>query len=139
MNLFDLKNEVAVVIGATGALGGAMADGLAAAGANVAVVGRKTERGEERVSIIRKSGGAATFFSADAMKPESLRAAHEQITKSLGAPTILVNAAGGKRPESDAHPGNKNSKTSAGELGRCVRFELVGGVVLPCQESARRW
>src|SRR5271155_438471 len=95
MNLFELKNEVAVVIGATGALGGAMAEGLAAAGANVAVVGRSVERGEERVGVIRKLGGTAAFFSADAMKPESLRAAHEEIKGSLGAPTILVNAAGG--------------------------------------------
>ena len=38
MDLFDLTGEVAVVIGATGALGGAMAEGLAQAGAHVAVV-----------------------------------------------------------------------------------------------------
>ena len=44
-NLFDLSHEVAVVIGATGVLGGALADGLAAAGAQVAVLGRSVERG----------------------------------------------------------------------------------------------
>jgi len=38
MNLFDLTGEVAVVIGATGVLGGAIAEGLARAGARVAVV-----------------------------------------------------------------------------------------------------
>ena len=37
---FDLSDEVAVVIGGTGALGGAIAEGLAGAGARVAVVGR---------------------------------------------------------------------------------------------------
>jgi len=35
MNLFDLTGEIAVVLGATGVLGGAMAEGLAGAGANV--------------------------------------------------------------------------------------------------------
>ena len=38
MNLFDLSGDVAVVIGATGVLGGSLAEGLAAAGAKVAVL-----------------------------------------------------------------------------------------------------
>ena len=46
--LFDLSSEVAVVVGATGVLGGALAEGLAAAGASVAVVGRNAERGRAR-------------------------------------------------------------------------------------------
>src|SRR4051812_27529809 len=95
MNLFDLKNEVAVVIGATGVLGGALAEGLASAGANVAVLGRNKERGEERVKKIRGAGGKAEFVSTDAMSRESLRNAREQIEKLFGATTILVNAAGG--------------------------------------------
>ena len=40
MNWFDLKDDVAVVIGGTGVLGGALAEGLARAGAAVAVAGR---------------------------------------------------------------------------------------------------
>src|SRR5437667_12166622 len=95
MNLFDLSNEVAVVIGATGTLGGAMAEGLAAAGAKVAVVGRNAERGEARVAAIRKAAGTATFLAADALDRASLQAAHAQIEKRLGAPSVLVNAAGG--------------------------------------------
>lgn len=134
MSLFDLKNEVAVVIGATGALGGAMAEGLAAAGANVAVVGRNIERGEERVGIIRKLGGTAAFFSADAMKSESLRAAHEQIDRSLGAPTILVNAAGGNDPKATVNPEQKFEDMPLANWAGVFDLNLVGGVVLPCQE-----
>ena len=62
MQLFDLSNEVAVVIGATGVLGGAMAQGLAAAGAVIAVVGRNAERGAARVAEIQKQGGTAALF-----------------------------------------------------------------------------
>jgi NAD(P)-dependent dehydrogenase (short-subunit alcohol dehydrogenase family) len=47
--LFALEDEVAVVIGATGVLGGAMAQGLAEAGAKVAVLGRNADRGQARV------------------------------------------------------------------------------------------
>src|SRR5207244_13030286 len=102
--LFDLTGEVAVVIGATGALGGAIAGGLAQAGARVAVVGRNAERGAGRVNDIKQAGGQTAFFSADAMSQESLRAAHQQIEKSLGAPTILVNAAGGNDPKVSLGP-----------------------------------
>src|SRR5690242_1887221 len=97
--LFELKGEVAVVIGATGALGGALAQGLGEAGAKVAVLGRNAERGQARVREIQEQGGLAAFFSADAVQKASLHAAHEVILKSLGAPTILVNAAGGNNPK----------------------------------------
>ncbi len=66
-NLFELTGEVAVVIGATGVLGGAIAEGLARAGARVAVTGRNAERGAAKVKQIQQAGGEAAFFSADAM------------------------------------------------------------------------
>ena len=62
MNMFDLTNEVAVVVGATGALGGACAQALAEAGAKVAVVGRSVERGEARVKTIKETGGAEVII-----------------------------------------------------------------------------
>ena len=64
-SLFDLTNEVAVVIGATGVLGGALADGLAAAGAKVAVLGRNAERGQVRVKAI---DGVLAIDSSDPNK-----------------------------------------------------------------------
>ena len=133
-NLFDLTNEVAVVIGATGVLGGAMAEGLAATGAKVAVVGRNAERGAARVATIKKSGGTAAFFSADAMKRDSLGAAHEQIAKSLGAPTILVNAAGGNDPKATITADMKFEDIPQANWAGVFDLNLVGGVLLPCQE-----
>src|SRR4051794_1212087 len=98
-NLFDLSGEVAVVIGATGVLGGALAEGLAAAGAGVAVLGRSHERGEACVRRITHRDGRATFVSADATNAQSLAAAHCDVEAVLGAPTVLVNAAGGNDPK----------------------------------------
>src|SRR6476660_9633654 len=98
MDIFDLSGEVAAVIGGTGVLGGAMAEGLAQAGAKVAVLGRNAERGEARAKLIQKAGGQARFIAADAMSRESLRAANEAVEGVLGPVTILVNAAGGTDP-----------------------------------------
>src|SRR3954452_11970551 len=97
--LFDLSGQVAAVIGGTGALGGAMAQALAEAGAKVAVVGRSEERGLARVRTIEQAGGQALFQAADSLDRESLLTAREAIAERLGGTTILVNAAGGNRPD----------------------------------------
>src|SRR5207244_2021274 len=134
MDLFDLTGDVAVVIGATGVLGGAIAEGLARAGARVGVAGRNTERGEARVKQIRKAGGEAAFFSADAMARESLRAAQEQVERALGAPTILVNAAGGNDPKVTLGPDRDFEQVALDDWRANFDLNLVGGVLLPCQE-----
>jgi NAD(P)-dependent dehydrogenase (short-subunit alcohol dehydrogenase family) len=134
MDLFDLNGAVAVVIGATGALGGAIAEGLARAGAKVAVVGRNEERGQARVKTIQSQGGKAAFFSADAVSQDSLRAAHQAIQKSLGAPTILVNAAGGNDPKVTVTAENAFEKIPLDAWRANFDLNLVGGVFLPCQE-----
>jgi NAD(P)-dependent dehydrogenase (short-subunit alcohol dehydrogenase family) len=134
MKLFDLNGEVAVVIGATGVLGGALAEGLAEAGAKVAVLGRNADRGEARVKRIKGAGGTAAFFSADAQRRESLRAAHEGIGKTLGPPTVLVNAAGGNDPKVIVTPERSFEQIALEDWNANFDLNLVGGVLLPCQE-----
>jgi NAD(P)-dependent dehydrogenase (short-subunit alcohol dehydrogenase family) len=132
--MFDLKGEVAVVIGATGGLGGAIATGLAEAGAAVAIVGRNAERGETRVREITAQGGQARFFAADACNLASLRSAHEGIQKLMGAPTILVNAAGGNDPKVTVTPENPLENIKIEDWQFNFDMNLVGGVLYPCQE-----
>jgi NAD(P)-dependent dehydrogenase (short-subunit alcohol dehydrogenase family) len=133
MKLFDLSNEVAVVIGATGALGGAIADGLAGAGARVAVVGRNAGRGGQRVEAIRKAGGQAAFYAADAIQLADLRAAHEAVQRELGPPAILVNAAGGNDPRVTVHGDRKFESITVEDWHASFDLNLVGSVLLPCQ------
>lgn len=134
MKLFDLQGDVAVVIGATGVLGGALAEGLAAAGAKVAVLGRNAERGESRVKRIKGSGGTSAFFSADAQSRESLKRARDEIGKSLGAPTVLVNAAGGNDPKVTVTAERSFEQIAVEDWAANFDLNLVGGVLLPCQE-----
>ncbi|RMF37019.1 MAG: SDR family oxidoreductase [Planctomycetota bacterium] len=132
-SLFDLSDEIAVVIGGTGGLGGAMAHALADAGARVAVVGRSAERGSQRVAAIESQGGKAMFQSADALSPDSLAAARDRITTEWGTPTVLVNAAGGNHPQATLPPGADFCDLPLDAWRHVFDLNLVGGVLLPCQ------
>ncbi len=134
MSLFDLTGEVAVVIGATGALGGAIAEGLAEAGARVALLGRNQERGMARCSSIRSRGGVADFFVADAIQRESLAGARAQLEKAFGPATILVNAAGGNDPKVTVTADMPFEGIALKDWQASFDLNLVGGVLLPCQE-----
>ncbi len=131
--LFDLSADVAVVIGGTGGLGGAMADALAAQGAQVAIVGRSAERGAERVAAIQAAGGKAIFQAANALDPASLAAARDSIHSQLGSITVLINAAGGNRPDATLPPGSDFCKLPLDAWRDVFDLNLVGGVLLPCQ------
>jgi NAD(P)-dependent dehydrogenase (short-subunit alcohol dehydrogenase family) len=132
-DIFNLDGEVAAVIGGTGALGGAMAEALAAHGAQVAVLGRSEERGRQRVQAIEATGGTAMFQSADALDADSLRTARDEIARQLGPVTVLVNAAGGNKPEATLPPGADFCKLPREAWNIVFDLNLVGGSLLPSQ------
>jgi len=129
---FDLTGEVAVVIGGTGGLGGAMAEGLAEAGAKVAVLGRNKERGEAKAKELSKHG-KAIFLSVDALDPKALEQAEQKVEKELGPTTILVNAAGGNQPAAVVTPENPMTTLALSAWKENFDLNLVGGALLPCQ------
>jgi NAD(P)-dependent dehydrogenase (short-subunit alcohol dehydrogenase family) len=92
--LFSLEGQVAVVVGGTGVLGGALCDGLAGAGAHVVVSGRSEERGGQRVDAIIAAGGAASFKAVDATNRESVVGLRDAIVAEHGHVDIVVNCAG---------------------------------------------
>lgn len=92
--LFDLGGRVVVVTGAAGGLGSAMARGVAAAGAAVAVADTDLARAEAVGAGIRAGGGRAAAFGVDVTDPASVAALVEAVTRALGPIDGLVNAAG---------------------------------------------
>ena len=132
-DLFSLTDQVSVVIGGTGALGGAMAEALAAAGSPVAIVGRNAQHGGERVKKIEAFGGTAMFQPGDTMNSRSLVSARDAIEQRLGTVSVLVNAAGGNRPEATLPPGSDFCQLPLDAWQDVFNLNLVGGVLLPCQ------
>ena len=128
-DLFDLTGRVAVVIGGTGVLGGAVCDGLAAAGAAVAVLGRSADRAASRVASIEDAGGKAAAIALDATQRESIENAAAEVAQRLGPADILVNAVG------------VNSSTPFFEIDRAEWQRLIDAnltsAFLACQVFAR--
>ena len=96
--LFSLQGRVAVVVGGTGVLCGAMAEGLAAAGATVALVGRDAAKAQTRLDAIVQSGGRAGFFPCDTTSRAGLEQLLQHVLKTFGRVDILVNGAGTNSP-----------------------------------------
>ena len=96
--LFSLSGKTAVVIGGTGELCGAMATGLAKAGAEVVVVGRNEEKAKQKLNEIEKAGGSAYFAHCDVGETESLQNLLDQVVERSGKVDILVNGAGINSP-----------------------------------------
>jgi NAD(P)-dependent dehydrogenase (short-subunit alcohol dehydrogenase family) len=92
--LFSLKGRVAVVIGGTGELCGAMAEGLAAAGATVALVGRDANKAKMRLDRIAKDGGKAEFFPCDTTSRAGLQKLLADVLARFGRVDVLMNGAG---------------------------------------------
>lgn len=93
--LFSVAGKVALVTGGTGVLGGAMARGLAAAGARVAIMGRRAEKAALAADEIHAQGGEAIALPADVLNRAQLESAREALAQEWGRLDILVNAAGG--------------------------------------------
>jgi NAD(P)-dependent dehydrogenase (short-subunit alcohol dehydrogenase family) len=93
-SMFGLDGQVAVVIGGTGVLCGAMAQGLARAGATVVVAGRDAEKGARRVDEIEALGGKASFASVDVMSRGSIEGLLVEALGTQGRVDMLVNGAG---------------------------------------------
>lgn len=96
--LFSLKGKVAVVIGGTGVLCGEIAEGLAAAGAAVALVGRDAAKAKSRLDKIAQGGGKAEFFPCDTTSKAGLQQLLAAVLKKFTRVDILVNGAGVNSP-----------------------------------------
>jgi NAD(P)-dependent dehydrogenase (short-subunit alcohol dehydrogenase family) len=127
--LFSLPGKVAVVIGGTGELCGAMAEGLAAAGASVALVGRDEIKAKARLEKIAEAGGTAAFFPCEATAKAGLEKLLANVLAKWGRVDILVNGAGVNSP-------TPFFDITEEEFDKIINVNLKG-VVLGCQFFGR--
>jgi NAD(P)-dependent dehydrogenase (short-subunit alcohol dehydrogenase family) len=97
-SLFDVSGKVAVITGATGGFGQAVAFGLAKAGVKVMITGRRDETLEPLAEKIRKEGGEVAFSSGSPIHHEDVKRVVKDTVDTFGGVDILIAAAGINKP-----------------------------------------
>jgi NAD(P)-dependent dehydrogenase (short-subunit alcohol dehydrogenase family) len=119
--MFALDGQVALVTGGSGALGSALARGLASAGANVGVLARDPAAVD-----------GAFPLPADVLDRAQLERARDAVLERHGRLDILVNAAGGNVPEATVGEGRTFFDLPEDALRKVFDLNLLG-TILPCQ------
>mgnify|MGYP002626325567 FL=1 len=93
-----LENKVAIITGATGGIGAAMAEAFAKEGAKIVVVGTNEERGNKTVEAVKAAGSDAFFRKTDLTSVDNLQGLVDDAVDKYGRIDILVNNAGADDP-----------------------------------------
>ena len=92
---FDLTGKVAIVTGGNGGIGLGIAEGLAQAGAKLAIVGRNAEKSKTAAKVLSaRTGSEPLALTADVAKPNEVNAAVNTVKDHFGRIDILFNNAG---------------------------------------------
>src|SRR3954454_11363014 len=92
--LFNVNGRVIIVTGATRGLGAAMAEGLAACGARVVVVGRSRADADSVVARIASRGHSAVAVAADVATDDGPALIVDAALSAFGGIDVLINNAG---------------------------------------------
>jgi NAD(P)-dependent dehydrogenase (short-subunit alcohol dehydrogenase family) len=130
--LFDIREQVIVITGGGGVLPGALARGLAARGAHIALLSRTLSKAETNAEQIRAAGGRAMALEVDVTVREELERAAEQVMSEFGRIDHLINGAGGSRAGAAAANAELFFDLAADEMRAVFDLNLMG-TVLPSQ------
>ncbi len=135
---FDFSGKVAVITGGSGVLFSTLAEALGAQGASVVVVGHtQLERAQAVVERILAGGGRGLALEADVLDKASLVALADAVLREYGRVDILVNGAGGARPEATTSEELEFFDLPEDALRWVMDLNLMG-TLLPCQVLGRQ-
>jgi NAD(P)-dependent dehydrogenase (short-subunit alcohol dehydrogenase family) len=130
---FDIRGQVAVVTGGAGVLCAAMCRALAGAGVRVAVLDLRAEPAE---TLAAELGDGAIGVACNVLERESVEVAAQQVLAKFGRVDILINGAGGNRPQATANAEQPFFDLPADALRWVFDLNLMG-TILPSQVFGR--
>jgi NAD(P)-dependent dehydrogenase (short-subunit alcohol dehydrogenase family) len=133
---FDITGKVAVVTGGAGVLCTAMCRKLASVGAKVGVLDLNSSAAEGLAAEICLAGGDAIGLPCDVLDRNSIECAAREILARFQSVDILINGAGGNRPQATTNPDQSFFDLSADALRWVFDLNLMGAI-LPSQVFGR--
>lgn len=130
----DFRGHTAVVTGGSGVLCGALAAGLAQRGAAVAIVAHaRLEQARDLAERLTAAGGQAMAVQADVLDREQLRAVHAAVNARFGPVDLLINGAGGARPDATTSASLPFAALPEAAVRQVFDLNFMG-TFLACQE-----
>lgn len=134
--LFGIGGATAVITGGAGVLCTAICKALAKCGARVAVLDLNAESAEKLAAEICASGGQAIAIACDVLDKTSIEKAAQRVLEQFGRVDILVNGAGGNKPQATTNPERSFFDLPAEALRDVLELNLMGAI-LPSQVFGR--
>jgi len=131
-NPFNLDGKVAVVTGGAGVLCSALSRMLTAEGVKVAVLDLNAQAADALATEIRSSGREAIGVACNVLDKASIEAAAAKTLATFGRVDILLNGAGGNKPQATTSIETSFFDLPADALRWVIDLNLMG-IVLPSQ------
>jgi len=131
LEIFNLKNKNAVIVGGAGILGSTIAIGLGRAGAKISICDISDTN--EIIKRIKEEKITGKGYYIDVMDKVKINQCKEKILQDFENIDILVNAAGGNIKEATTSKDNSFFNLELSALEKVVRLNLFGGAILPSQ------
>lgn len=128
-NIFSIKDKVAIITGASGALAGSIAKSFAHSGVKLALLSRNKSSLSELLSDIETIGGFAKAYEANILDEITLVEVKNKIIKDFGKIDILLNAAGGNLPGATTTVGQTIFDISIDDFKKVTDLNLNGTVI----------
>jgi NAD(P)-dependent dehydrogenase (short-subunit alcohol dehydrogenase family) len=128
-NIFSIKDKVAIITGASGALAGSIARSFAHSGVKLALLSRNESSLNELLSDIESIGGYAKAYEANILDEITLIEVKNKIVKDFGKIDILLNAAGGNLPGATTTVGQTIFDISIDDFKKVTDLNLNGTVI----------
>ena len=131
LNLFDIKDRVAVMTGACGVLGTTIVKYFASQGVKMVLLDleRASELGEKIVSEIKADGGEACFLATDVLDKAVLEDNFNRIMSMYGGIDILLNAAGGNMASATVPPDKSIFDLDVEAVKKVTELNLFGTII----------
>tara|TARA_S200000501_G_scaffold189490_1_gene178321 strand:+ start:120 stop:941 length:822 start_codon:yes stop_codon:yes gene_type:complete len=130
--LFELKNKVVVITGASGSIGGEISASLAESGCRVALLYNQNQPDDSIMQRIKNSKSDFAMYKCDVTSKDGLKISKDLIMKDFGYIDSLINCAGGNHPKATTSNENNFFKISNESFEWVTKLNLMG-TVLPCQ------